>query len=254
LNAIGLAKNIPRQFGALTFLALFSVCLSAPGTPNLVDLNDIDGGGGLLVRSLITVAALVLLPSPLHGAEATPNRIVYWGNVNTAQTVRVNNPDAERIAKAEVERIGGSGWILLENSTAIGFGAAFCKKAGSQMQFFVVHGLPTGREAVDAAKKKAGGGSALCNNALWRVSPVPVARPPAGADQVIDATQGLIRREVAPERDFSSDCLPPADSARAEIAPKASGVTRPKDTRPPAPAWKPASWCPPTGASSGKRG
>lgn len=207
------------------------------------------------MRSFISVVALVLLPAPLHGAEPPPNRIVYWGNVHTAQTVRVSRPDAERVAKAEVERLGGSGWILLENSTAIGFGAAFCKKSGSTMQFFTAHGLPTGREAVDAAKKKAGGGSALCNNALWRVSPASNARDPAMVDRAIDATQGVIRREAAPSRDFARDCVPPVEAARSQLAPAAvSGVKQPRDTRPPAQAWKPAEWCPPGGASSGIRG
>ena len=206
------------------------------------------------MRHLIAGLALVLLPSSPYAAESAPNRIVYWGNVHTAQTVRVSKPDAERIAKAEVERIGGSGWILLENSTAVGFGAAFCKMAGSTMQFYTAHGFSTGREAVDAAKKKAGGGSALCNNALWRVSPPPEARDAAITNRAIDATRGAIRRQVAPGRDFSRDCVPPAEAARAELAPTARGLKQPEDTRRPAPAWKPAEWCPASGASSGIRG
>lgn len=142
--------------------------------------------------SLILVLSGVLcLSSPLSAAEDSANRIVYWGNIYSGMTVRVvNKPDAERIAKAQVEKLGGSGWIMVENSTAIGFGAAFCKKTGETIEYFTAHGLATGREAVTEAKRKAGGGSALCNNALWRVN------PPAGASVpgAFGSVQGMILR------------------------------------------------------------
>lgn len=216
---------------------------------------------GLRVGTLLLCAHALSVP-PLFAATEDQVGIVYWGNVRTGVAVRViNGTDRRERARAEVERIGGGDWVLLEDSSRPGFGAAMCIRKGDQIRFHVVHGLATAREAITAAQQQAratGGLWSTCSRGLWSVAPLPDKPRETG---VVDHLKGAIRSGVSSargERDYPRDCVPPAEIARAELRPLAPGTIAPKDVRPPATPWKRADWCPrfqgPGGSAAGRRG
>jgi hypothetical protein len=156
------------------------------------------GVGKSTGRFLAALALAGIALSPLTAAPAAPRAvgIVYWGNANTGVAVRViNRIDGDKIAEAEVKKLGGDGWTLLEQSNAPGFGAAMCTRQSGKVRFYTAHGFATGKDAVDAAKAKAsaaGGVAWLCSRALWKV-PQPGSAQSGG---MIDAAKGAVGKAV----------------------------------------------------------
>lgn len=181
-----------------------------------------------LVRGFSAAISLSVLVSPAQTQKRKPNRIVYWGNTSTGASVRVfNTPDSEKKAEAEVIKLGGSGWVLLENSATPGFGAAICKKVGNSINFYVAHGYSSGRDAVTAAKAKANGGGTFCSNALWRVAELPAPEE----STIVGTMKGLVRSAVTTKKD-DGDRKPackPGERATAE-RPSTPSAKRARET------------------------
>src|SRR3954465_11406907 len=153
------------------------------------------------MRSLsrLLMALVAVAPLQVQAADPGPVGIVYWGNSNTGVAVRViNKIDGDKLAEAEVKKIGGDGWSLLVKSNEPGFGAAMCVRKGGTAIFHTAHGYPSGKEALAAAKAKAnaeGGMASLCSRALWSV-PQPASQQSNG---VIDSAKGAVYKMVACE-------------------------------------------------------
>lgn len=183
------------------------------------------------MRKLFTSAVFVSIMVPISAAAGPPgelNRIVYWGNPTTGASVRVvNEADAEKKAEKLVKQRGGSGWVLLENSAKVGFGAAICRRQGSIIQFYTAHGYTTGKEAVTAAKAKANGGGSFCSNALWRVTEVPRKTESGGVGTLKQWVYDFLVTEKRSVSEYQRDCVAPKGSLDS------TGLN-----------WKPASWCP----------
>lgn len=202
----------------------------------------------MLLIASVAMANLLSTAWVEEAQDSNDNRVVYWGNMVTGASVRVvNQANAEKKAEALVKKAGGSGWVLLANSGAPGFGAAICERRGTLIQFFVSHGYATGREAVSAAKAKAGGGGTFCSNALWRVSETSRSTSPT----VMDRLKGVVRRATVTPRtqeEFARDCVEPSAKGRVKV--QGSEIPGNRDTsspighRPSASNWKPADWCP----------
>ena len=91
-----------------------------------------------------------------------------------------------------------------------------CRRENGKVRFYTAHGFATGKEAITAAKAKAGGGS-LCSRALWSV-PQPASPQPGG---VIDAAKGAVHKAVAcKENDPSLIKLPPGTGEQSKATPK----------------------------------
>lgn len=184
--------------------------------------------GHILMLGTFPMALALSAASP----EQEPNRIVYWGNTQTGKTVRVfNKVNAEELAEAHVKAIGGTGWVLLENSTKPGVGVALCKLRYGVWHFYTAHGYPTGKEAVIAAKVKSNGGGSFCSNALWKVSETPPAKDPSA----IDYMKGVVRSLTVTPKEEQTSCASSESSGggKAELKPIGVGTIPVNDGRPP---------------------
>ena len=86
----------------------------------------------MLLIASVAMASLLSTASLEEAQGLNDNRVVYWGNMVTGASVRVvNQANAEKKAEALVKKAGGSGWVLLANSGAPGFGAAICERRGT---------------------------------------------------------------------------------------------------------------------------
>lgn len=164
----------------------------------------------------LIAASMVVGPAFAEPSDPLPTGIVYWGNSNTGVAVRiVNQIDGEKKAEAEVKRIGGEGWKLLEKSNKPGFGAAICVRKGDSILFHTAHGYPTAKEAVAAATVKAkatGGATSYCSRSQWVVNEYTNERVPSG---VVGTVKALVRKMVIcsqPERKAVK--LPPVGSVK----------------------------------------
>lgn len=166
------------------------------------------------------IAASLLL-SAASMASAQQTGVVYWGNTETGKAVRVvNKVDGEKIAKAQVDSIGGSGWELLEKSNLPGHGAAICVKKGNRIYFHTAHGFATGKEAVTAASDKAkatGGTTYLCDQPRWMVNGALKEEKPSSW---IGTAKEVVRDIVEPPK-----CKPTDGSAEARLAKPRKGET-----------------------------
>lgn len=161
------------------------------------------------MRVFLLVAA-VAASSPLNAAGPEPNRIVYWGNVKTAAAVRVMNvPDAEKKAEEQVKKLGGEGWVMLENSTKPGFGAAICLREGKSLRFYTAHGYPSSKDAIVAAKAKAGGRGVFCSKALWKVN--EIADGKEGEPTLVDRAKAEVYKRTVKE---GAECVKQAPATR----------------------------------------
>lgn len=205
---------------------------------------------------------LASLSSTIYASDNVDDTgIVYWGNTKTGVAVReINGIDRRERAKIATGKIGGDGWVLLEDSKQTGFGAAMCIRQGDKVLFLVSHGHPTGREAISAAQQKAkavGGLWSTCSRGLWSVSP-RMAQP--GSPGITGVVKGNIRSQLVPphgERDYQRDCVAPANTASAKLRAPKTGTMPPKQDGA-ATDWQPADWCPrfqkPSGSAVGVRG
>lgn len=152
------------------------------------------------MRSILLLIAVAVLagPSLAEAPKPRPVGIVYWGNANTGVAVRVvNRVDGDKIAEAEVKKIGGDGWTLLVNSNTPGFGAAMCVRKGGSVIFHTANGYPSFKEALAAAQAKAkaaGGMASSCSRGQWSVQEISDKPPPSPT--VIDTVKGKVRKMV----------------------------------------------------------
>lgn len=221
------------------------------------------------MRLPVACLTLALLAGPAFA------EVFVLGNTQTGQVViRGNRDDAGLDASREAKGIRETGWVQLFADDTPGWGAISCVKTDKGVQFSLSSGHKTELEAVRLAKAGAdkmqlqsGGVLMFMCAPRWNNYGQPIAFGSDGmnnelqpaekagiVDQALGAVQGSVRKEVT--KDYRRDCVPPPQSARAELAPLERGVVQPKDTRPPARTWKPADWCPRTlqYPASGKRG
>lgn len=210
------------------------------------------------------VAASLLWTAPALAEDKVPGRIIYWGNPQTGKVVRVLNLiGGEQIAEDEKTKIGGSGWVLLVDSTTPGYGAAICIEKNGTVYFHTAHGYATPKEASRAAREKAmaqGGITYLCPKPVWLVK--EESKPPEGSSIVDEALAKVKDAVTHSKEDIEQYCTPPAlrSSASAKLRPIGTGVVPVKRERSPAASeWKPAEWCPkppsqPQTTAVGKRG
>lgn len=170
------------------------------------------------------LAAVVALCLASAGtAQENHNRVVYWGNSSTGNAVRVmNKRDAEKLAEAQVKAKGGSEWVLYENSSVPGYGAAMCTRRGDTILFHTVHGFKTGKEAIRAASEKAkasGGTTSLCSNGLWLVNGSVTPKETNIIDSIKDTVQDAVQKQP---------CPPATGSAEARLStPRRGEISKP---------------------------
>ncbi len=229
-----------------------------------------------MVIDLRTRLSAALLLAGLAAAGAQAGEVFVLGNTETGHVViRGNTANAAVQVHDEAKSIRDTGWVQLFGDDARGWGAVSCVAEGGRYHFFLATGHQTEAGAAMLAKAAAdrflaskvgrlvfmcaprwnNRGQPLAFGGDGKGSPAdPPDSKPTISDIVIGVPQGLIRNQV--RKDYKRDCLPPAESAKADIRPFAPGTAPAKDVRAPAVRWKPADWCPPppSKTTTGTRG
>lgn len=138
--------------------------------------------------------------------KASDPLLVIMGNSETGKLIKVSNQlDLVARANAQALAVRPTGWETLLVTSTPGFGTAFCVEDKGVTHFFVAHGLPTQKESIAEARKKAkafatknGGVEKVCG-APWRASEGIAEPRESGA---IDVVKDIVRDFVTCDPDL----------------------------------------------------